>query len=300
MLLERLLENLAVQVDAFATCHVASGWRLRLPGLDWVTFHYGVQGTGQVRGGSGEVLSLTPGSLALVPPHLVHGIQCGPGPYGEDGPRNGAPLRGERLPAHRAGPRELAELVVVCGRLRALYGQDMGLFDHLRDVLVIDFGDEPDVRALFRRMLEEIQSSRPGFRAMATALMNESLIHVFRRLCTAADCSLPWLLGLEDPDLRRALDAMLEHPERPHTVGTLADLCYMSRATFARRFREAFGRPPMEYLRGIRLRKAAVLLRRDPSAPVGSVASRVGFRSRSQFSRAFKEYFDRSPSDFAV
>jgi len=33
MLLEKLFENLALRGGAFATCQVAPGWRLRLPGL---------------------------------------------------------------------------------------------------------------------------------------------------------------------------------------------------------------------------------------------------------------------------
>jgi len=82
-------------------------------------------------------------------------------------------------------------------------------------------------------------------------------------------------------------------------VATLGARCHMSRSSFARRFRETFGRSPIEYLRGVRLRHAARLLRGRPPPTVGTVASRVGFASRSHFSRAFKEHFDCPPSDFA-
>lgn len=83
MLLERLLENLSVTVNAFASCHVAHGWRLRLPALDWVTLHYVARGEGEVRDGAGNGLGLPRGTLAVVPPHLLHSLQCGQPPFGE-------------------------------------------------------------------------------------------------------------------------------------------------------------------------------------------------------------------------
>lgn len=92
MLLERLLDNLALSVDAFATCRVAPGWRLRLPALDWVTFHYVVSGVGAVHQSDGGDVILPEGSLAVVPPHLVHTLQCGSPPYGEASVGGGDPL----------------------------------------------------------------------------------------------------------------------------------------------------------------------------------------------------------------
>jgi len=81
------------------------------------------------------------------------------------------------------GPRDEGELTLGCGRLEVLFGRRLGLFDQLREMLVLDFSDESRVLTLVQRLLEEVRSERPGSRAMATALMNESLIHVFRRLC---------------------------------------------------------------------------------------------------------------------
>lgn len=296
MLIERLLENLALRVDTFATCRVAPGWRLRLPALDWVTFHYVLEGQGELLGTSDGSPTLSRGSLAVVPPHQVHGLQCGGGPWGERGVSGEGPAGG--VPEHRAGPEDERALLVACGRVQVLYGPGIGLFDRLPDSLVLDFGHNEKVRTIFEGLLDEVRSSRPGFQTMASNLMSESLIHVFRRLCFQADCALPWLQALEDPHLEKAIEAMLESPEQPHTVALLASQCFLSRSSFARRFREAFGQPPMEYLRGIRLRRAAQLLRREPPPPISTVAARVGFRSRSQFSRAFKEYFHCPPSEF--
>lgn len=296
MLLERLLDNLALELEAFAVCRVAPGWRLRLPALDHATFHYVIRGQGELRGGGRHGLPLSRGTMALVPPRLLHGIQCGKGPHGEEDASGGAP---GALAQHTAGPEDRDGMLVACGRVRALYGSGLGLFDHLHEALALDFADDSRVGVVFDRLLEEVSSAGPGSRAMMTALMSESLIYVLRRLCTSSDCALPWLLALEDPDLGKAVEAMVERPEQPHTLTSLAKLCFLSRSVFARRFREAFGQTPMEYLRGVRLRAAARLLRQSPPVPVYTVAARVGFRSRSQFSRAFKNRFGHSPTEFA-
>ena len=188
--------------------------------------------------------------------------------------------------------------MVVCGRMDVTCGGGVKLFDHLREVLVLDFSQDVRMRTNFDRMREEVESARPGSRAMTSALMKECLIGVFRELCEHDDCNVSWLSAIEDPAMAPALTAMLEHPENPHSVESLAARVYMSRSTFARRFRESFGQPPHEYLRGIRLRHAAKLLRKSPPISIPTVAKRSGFSSRSQFSRAFRSYFGRSPSDY--
>lgn len=297
MLLERLLDNLALSVEAFATCSLAEGWRLRLPALDWVTLHYVVQGEGAVKDSEGHTQPLPKGSLALVPPHLVHSLQCGVPPFGDASPIGGRSADPE-LVNHRAGPEDEEELFVVCGKIAVTYGGGTGLFDQLREVLVMDFSSDQAMAGTFESMLEEATSGRPGSRAMTTALMRECLIRVFRELCSHEECGLSWLYALEDPQLAPAVDAMLQHPESPHTVASLAAKAYMSRSAFARRFRERFDQPPLEYLRGIRLRHAAKLLKTTPPLPVPTVAKRSGFSSRSQFSRAFRAYFGSPPSEF--
>ena len=85
--------------------------------------------------------------------------------------------------------------------------------------------------------------------------------------------------------------------EQDHSLGSLAREAAMSRSAFAARFRAAFDRAPMEYLREVRLREAARMLRQS-SLPVDTVAGRAGFASRSHFSRTFRELFGQSPSAY--
>jgi AraC family transcriptional activator of mtrCDE len=132
---------------------------------------------------------------------------------------------------------------------------------------------------------------------MMTALMNQCLILVLRRVSEESDGGLPWLSALEDPRLERVMETILKHPERRHTVESLADVSNMSRSTFARHFEQCFGRSPMDYVRDVRLRRAARLLHLGDLS-VDGVAAKVGFASRSHFSRAFQLQFGCPPAQF--
>lgn len=188
---------------------------------------------------------------------------------------------------------------MACGRLQATYAGGLGLFDLLDEPIVLDFSDSVDMRTIFERLLKESQRSSVGSGPMMAALMNECLVFIFRRLCESPDCRLPWLNALEDPRMAEVLGAVLERPESPYSLDLLALRAAMSRSAFIHEFTARFGRTPMAFVREVRLRRAAGLLR-TTDLSVGMVARRVGFASRSHFSHAFRDYFGQSPSDFRL
>ena len=295
MLLETLFDNLALKVDPFAACRLADGWRLRLPCRDWVTFHYVLTGDGELKLGSGELLALTPNALAVMPPGLNHAIQCGSvknetGVEGQGDPN--APLC-ELV----AGPLDELGLTVACGRIQVSYAGGIGLFDHLKEAIVLDFRESPKIRGIFEALIDEYQRAGAASAAMMSALMNQCLIEVLRRLSEEENGTLPWLSALDDPRLARVIQSILDHPEQPYTLETLANVAHMSRSTFIRHFEQSFGRTPMNYLRDVRLRRGAHLLQVSGQS-VDGIAGKVGFASRSHFSRAFQEQFGCSPMEF--
>ncbi len=295
MLLEKLFENLALTVDPFATCRLADGWRLRLPCRDWVTLHYILQGDGELKLGSGELLALPGNALAVMPPGLTHAVQCGT--VGHETGVEGQGKAGAPLCELIAGPLDQLRLTVACGRVQVSYAGGMGLFDHLKEAIVLDFSDSPQMRSIFEALIEEYQRSGPACAAMMTALMNQCLIEVLRRVSLQADGALPWLSALDDPRLARVIETILNHPEQHYTLELLASVAHMSRSTFARHFEQCFGRTPMDYVRDVRLRRAAQLLQAS-GLSVDGIASKVGYASRSHFSRAFHDQFGCSPVDF--
>jgi len=296
MLLEKLFDDLDLRIDAFATCGVSPGWRLSVPGLDWVVLHFVMRGEGALRYSGGRVRALPCYSLAIVPTRLEHDLECGSeirhaARIGE-GPPSGTPV-----PHHVAGSHRQGALMVACGRFQAVYGSGVDLFGQLREVLIVDFSDVPKMHSTMEAVLEEQQSAGPASAAMMSALLSQCLVLMFRRLGENPDARLAWLDALEDERLTRVIGAVLDEPAKPHTLEGLADLAGMSRSVFAKRFHDGFGRTPMDYVREVRLRRGARLLSR-PELSVDAVAARVGFASRSHFSKAFNQQFGCSPTAF--
>lgn len=185
---------------------------------------------------------------------------------------------------------------MACGELRATY-QNAGLFDRMTVPLVDDFACTDGLCGPFETLLGELAAPRPGTRALADVLMQQCLMLILRRYCASGECRLPWLAALEDARLSPAIAAMLDHPGRPFTLESLAALAGMSRSAFAAHFASAFEQAPIEFLKELRLRQAADLLR-TTDLPIKVIATRVGYISRSYFSRAFKACHGVDPAAF--
>ena len=82
-----------------------------------------------------------------------------------------------------------------------------------------------------------------------------------------------------------------------YTVEELSrDLC-MSRMTFYRKIQSLTGQKPTEFIRTIRLRHAAELLR-EGKLTVTEVSYATGFSSISYFSRSFRTMYGVPPTQF--
>ena len=70
----------------------------------------------------------------------------------------------------------------------------------------------------------------------------------------------------------------------------------MSRTMFYVKLKSYTGKSPQEFIRVVRLERAAVLLRAGHH--VGDVAVEVGYDNAKYFSTSFKKYFGVSPSKY--
>jgi len=76
-----------------------------------------------------------------------------------------------------------------------------------------------------------------------------------------------------------------------------SDMC-MSRMNLYRRLHALTGQSPTEFIRDLRLKKAAQMLQSMPDAPIVEVASKVGFATPSYFTKCFKQKFGVLPTQF--
>lgn len=71
----------------------------------------------------------------------------------------------------------------------------------------------------------------------------------------------------------------------------------MSRATFFRKFKGLTGQSPIDFIKNFRIKKAGTLIKSGDYA-IAEVCTMVGYKSPSQFRKAFKEVFNVSPSEY--
>ncbi|MGW4566019.1 AraC family transcriptional regulator [Streptomyces sp. NPDC004561] len=148
--------------------------------------------------------------------------------------------------------------------------------------------EAPVLRWLTGQLIEEMTGGRAGSAFTGDHLAQLMFVQVLRACLDEADGLPPgWLRALADERLAPALRLMHADPAHPWRLEELARAAAMSRTTFAVRFREAAGVPPLTYLQNWRMSLAARALRQD-STPVAALARSVGYSSESAFSNAFK------------
>lgn len=107
--------------------------------------------------------------------------------------------------------------------------------------------------------------------------------------------------GRADDFLKKAVALVEAHlADTEYSVEAFSsDMC-MSRMSLYRKMQAVTGLSPNEFIRDIRLKNAASILRRHPGMTATQVAARVGFATPKYFSKCFKEKFGASPSQYAA
>ena len=145
-------------------------------------------------------------------------------------------------------------------------------------------------------MLEEIRShlrrNHPGDDMRALA----SLVNVI--LYVAACCEARDTVTEEMPPRISATMAWLEkHFAEAHTLEDLARRACMSPRNFTRCFRRGTGMSPIAFLRHVRLRQAAALLK-NSSADIVEIAQQCGYADSNYFTKLFAQHYGVPPAAF--
>ena len=301
IVLDHLLAALDIGVTHFTVCDIRDGWGMRLDACKTASLHYCQAGVGTLAIHGALPIQLEPHTFVLLPPGVEYRIEsASPKPEQfEHRARLCGVSSDESVPTLLVGEGQQG-IVTACGELRVGLPGWPELFTSLGEPLVARFGGAEGLQDQFVMLLAE--SARPGVgsRVLTEALLKQCLVLALRRWIELEDSPLsllPWLAGVADTRLNRALHAIFEQPATAFTVEGLATIAGMSRSAFAAAFRRAFGQAPMSLVKLVRLRHASELLV-TTALPVAEVANRVGFSSRSNFSLAFSQLHGMDPSRF--
>lgn len=152
---------------------------------------------------------------------------------------------------------------------------------------------------LIEQLDKEWRAALPGARAACDDIMRLLFLHAMRRhLELLGDASAPgWLSGLSDPNLAAALRAVHADPAKHWRMEQLAALAGQSRSTFAERFSQRVGIPPVEYATRWRMQIAAARLR-TTSESIARIAEAFGYLSDSSFAATFRRVMGASPGAY--
>ena len=183
-------------------------------------------------------------------------------------------------------------------------GENLIAFLHTGHILV----DRPD-KAQFNRVAEELlrwgthvdlkQAEEAYF---ATRVLSreqyQSLIRLLRvfadHLALAGNQLALNQTGEQLPSVRRAREIIDLQYEDELSLGNVAHMVNVSASYFSELFKKGTGMNFVEYVARVRVQKAKNMLA-NPNKRISEVAFDVGFKSLSQFNRAFKKYAGEPP-----
>lgn len=311
--LTRLVERIRASGALLGTNLLAPPWRVRLDEGATMTVVTMLRGSAWLETGDGPPRLLAPRDLAVVTGPRAFSVTSDPDSPAlpryvclADGSCTDA--HGARLPeseiglgTRACGDRLDAEHALFTGSFAATGRLTRRLLGGLPRVLLVPA--ERRSRAPMDLLEEELCRDEPGQQAVLDRLLDLVLIGALRDgLAHPQDApdgaaAPAWFSAAADPVVGPALEEIHGSPELPHTVASLADRAQVSRAAFARRFRDLLGESPIAYLTGWRLCLAADMLREGEDT-LETIARQVGYSSAFALSTAFHREHGVRPSAY--
>jgi AraC-like DNA-binding protein len=151
-------------------------------------------------------------------------------------------------------------------------------------------------RKEFLRILELMKLRPLALDAMLNAGVAEILALLFEnRQAEPLDSFADFTA--DSADVREALTKMALYPDRPWRVATLARLCRLSEPHFYRKFKQATGSTPIDWLRRERINHARRRLLESGDL-IKQISEQVGYNDPYFFSRDFKRYTGVAPKNY--
>jgi AraC-like DNA-binding protein len=292
--LSDLLGALRLESSMISMGFFTAPWAVSTEPLSFPVFHAVLEGQAWLLR-PGEPLLLGPGDVVVLASGDGHCLSSAPAGVSEVSvrslPRQVAP--GGAVRVEHGGGGSLTR--ILCGTFRMQHAAAEGLLSLLPRVLRLPTAG-PELAATLQLMAAELTAFRPGAAAAITRLIDLLFIHLLRREVADLPTNAQGLLGaLGDAQVAQAMTLMHRRPAEGWSVASLADQVGLSRSSFAARFTERVGLPPLAYLTRWRIHTAARLLQ-DDRLSTAEVAERVGYSAEDAFVRAFRRVMGVTPS----
>jgi AraC-like DNA-binding protein len=294
--LSDVLDMLQLRGDVYARTEAASPWAIAFPRGE-ARFHFVERGAVWIRvEGVSQAVRVGEGDLVVLPHGEAHALGDAPDTHP-------TPLF-DLLKAvehdedvFRVGHGS-PDVVLSCGRFHLNPVGRASPLAMLPALLVIEnpggSGAPEPYELVLRLFRREVLGRSVGNVIASARLVDLLLVYAIRAWMDEHGESVDgWLGAMRDPKVGEALARIHASPQKAWSVTQLAAAVGMSRSSFAARFTELCGVPPLRYLIRWRMQLADRMLREGKS--VREAGEAVGYESEAAFSRLFKKHHGETP-----
>lgn len=158
---------------------------------------------------------------------------------------------------------------------------------------IMQTGNSTEYHQLFRKMIQELQLTRPHYEEYLSLLLRELFLLISRQTPIGISSQNRML----QKEMEEATQYFSEHFTEEISIEQYAMDKHLSTSWFIRSFKRYNGVTPMQYILNLRITNAKTLLR-TTTYSVAEVASIVGYDNPLYFSRLFKKQTGLPPSEF--
>ena len=258
--------------------HLKAPWTMEFKDTTSASFHLVRRGECWVMSGD-RLECLGPGDLVFIEPGRDHVLASQP-------PGQGPP----------AGEARTLLLCGYCDFRQETATPLLDVFPSLTIVREEEFLKHPWLKSTLDQLSAEYMSQQPGAELVVNKLTEVVLVELIRINFGRGEQSR-FVLALSDKRIAKALQHLHISPHMAWTLEKMAGEIGMSRAAFAKRFKELVGQPMFEYLTKLRVQRAKELLQETKLA-LYEVSSRVGYESDLAFTKTFKKHTGLTPTRY--
>ena len=276
--LSDILRSMRVEGSVYFCDHLQAPWSMEFEDTSSASFHLVRRGECWVMSGE-RTECLGPGDLVFIEPGRDHVLASHP-------PNRQPPPGGTRT-------------LLLCGYCR--FAEETGtplldIFPSLTIVREEEILKHPWLKSTLDQLSTEYMSQQPGTELVVNKLTEVVLVELIR-INFGRDDKSRFIRALSDKKISKALQHLHNNPNIAWTLEKLAGDVGMSRAAFAKRFKDLVGQPMFEYLTMLRIQRGKELLK-ETKLPLYEVASRVGYESDLAFTKTFKKHTGTTPTRF--
>ena len=150
----------------------------------------------------------------------------------------------------------------------------------------------PDYKALFRKIIQELQLCRYGYEDYIASLFNDILLLVDRQQHEQKKAT-----GNVQEQIERAAAYFNENYNTKISIDDYAESLHISTNGFIHNFKQYAGMSPAQYILSLRMVNAQSLLERT-TYNIKEISEIVGYENPLYFSRVFKKEIGKSPAQY--